>query len=339
MSEKPAINFNLKKELLESFLIFLIGIPWGYLMCLTCENKIYSIIISGTFWVTLWKGNQFLSAVLDLKVSWVKTPLLRAFIGIIGHSLITFVLVTVIFEVTALFGITISNYKTTVLIAIGITLVMTLILYARQFLLAWRQAAIDSERMQKEIMTAKFETLKNQVNPHFLFNSLNTLTNLVFENQNTAAKFIKKLSEVYRYVLEVKDKELVKLKEEMNFVRSYVFLQQIRHEDALFINENLLGLEESSNIMIPPLTLQLLTENAIKHNVLSSESPLTIDIYIKDERIIVENNLQIKNTINENNTGVGIENIKSRYKYLSSDAIEITKDQNTFSVSLPLIKK
>ncbi|MCX2742800.1 histidine kinase [Mangrovivirga sp. M17] len=339
MSKNPALHFNLKKELFESFLIFLIGIPWGYLMCSTCENMIYPILISGVFWVTLWKGNQFLSAILDLKVSWVKAPLLRALTGVLGHSFITFILVTGIFKVVELFGITISNYKLTVLISIGITLVMTLILYARKFLLSWRQAAIDSERMQKEIITAKFETLKNQVNPHFLFNSLNTLTNLVFENQNTAAKFIKKLSEVYRYVLEVKDKELVKLEEEMNFVRSYVFLQKIRHENALYINENLNGLKESHNIMVPPLTLQLLIENAIKHNVLSSESPLNIDIYIKEERIFVENNLQIKNIIDENSTGVGLENIRSRYKYLSPDAIKINKDQNIFSVSLPLIKK
>ncbi|NMM48582.1 sensor histidine kinase [Marinigracilibium pacificum] len=336
MKKNPVLYFNFKKELKEIFLISLIGIPFAYIMCPSCGYMIYRVAISSIFWVFLWKGNQFLSALLDLKISWVDKPLVRAITGVIGHTLLTAFIVTAIIKGASLFGINIENNLETVIISIGITLVMTLILYSREFLFSWKQAAIDKERMQKEIISAKYETLKNQVNPHFLFNSLNTLTNLVYENQDTAAKFISKLSKVYRYVIEVRDKELVDIKDEISFVDSYIFLQKIRHEGSL---ELIKDLPLNPGEMIPPLSIQLLIENAIKHNILSEDSPLLIKVYKENDCIVVENNIQLKNIIDNSSTGVGLENIKSRYQYLTKKPVIISNDNSIFRIELPIITR
>jgi LytS/YehU family sensor histidine kinase len=167
-----------------------------------------------------------------------------------------------------------------------------------------------------------------------LFNSLNALTNLVYEDQDKAAKFIKQLSEVYRYVLDTREKELVTLREELDFVQSYLFLQQIRFDSNLKVNVNL------SNVhgKIAPLALQTLLENAIKHNIISVDNPLSIEVYEENGFICVINSLQKKTLVTENGTGLGLENIKSRYKFLTEKEVEVSEDNGKFSVKLPLIE-
>ena len=149
----------------------------------------------------------------------------------------------------------------------GITIVISLFMEGRAFLNNWRKAALDAERLQKENARAQYDALKNQVNPHFLFNSLNALTQLVYEDQDKAATFIKQLSEVYRYVLDTREKELVTIDEELSFIRSYLFLQQIRFGQKLQISI----LVDSRDTLLPPLALQILVENAIKHNIISED--------------------------------------------------------------------
>jgi LytS/YehU family sensor histidine kinase len=213
-----------------------------------------------------------------------------------------------------------------------ITLVISLFMHGRAFLLHWRSTAIDAERLKKESIAARYESLKNQVNPHFLFNSFNALSNLVYEDQDKAVKFIKKLSEVYRYVLDTREKELVPLEEEKSFLDSYLFLQQIRFGNKLRMEVNLNG----TRSMVAPLVLQMLVENAIKHNIVSEESPLTIKLYTESDYIVVENNLQKKMVLEEESAGIGLENICSRYAFLSDRKVEIIRE-NKFMVKLPVI--
>jgi sensor histidine kinase YesM len=234
--DKSQKVYSWKKELKEIFLISLIGIPWGYFMCRECGHLLYSMIVSASIWIVLWKGNDYLSYYMDLKYQWLKHPVHRLVLGIIGHTVLTTLAIIGIFYFYQFFmNISIGNIQSLILIGIGVTFIMTIILQSVQFLISWRQLAVESERMNKEMISAKYEALKNQVNPHFLFNSFNVLTNLVYEDQDTAAKFIKKLSDVYRYVLDSREKELVSLKEEMNFVKSYIFLQKMRHNEGLNI--------------------------------------------------------------------------------------------------------
>jgi len=330
------ITIDWKRQVKETLLISLIGIPWAFLMCPDCgEHMHIAMIISASIWVALWKGNEVVSFFIDLKYQWLNDPVKRLIWGILGHSVFSSIAVLVIIKSYENFlNISTGNVWYTVLLGIGVTILMTLILQSREFLINWKNLAIESERIKKEAITAKYETLKNQVNPHFLFNSFNTLSNLVFEDQELAARFIKKLSEVYRYVLEVRNKELISLKEELDFVKSYVFLQKIRHENALIYEEDISG---EKSIQVPPMSLQMLVENAIKHNIVSEDQPLTIKIYSKNKHLVVENNLQIKNIIKEEGSGVGLENIKARYQFLSGSPISVDESHGKFIVKLPLI--
>ena len=196
-----------------------------------------------------------------------------------------------------------------------------------------RQSAINAERLEKESVKAQYESLKNQVNPHFLFNSLNALTNLVYEDPDKAAKFIKQLSEVYRYVLDSRSKELVSITEELQFLQSYIFLQQIRFGDKL---KMVIDLPNPTG-EVAPLALQLLIENAIKHNIIATDQPLTIQVYHQDGYFVVENDLQRKTVLSEDSSGLGLDNITKRYNFLSSVKVKIEESSSKFKVSIPVI--
>jgi LytS/YehU family sensor histidine kinase len=205
-------------------------------------------------------------------------------------------------------------------------------MHSRGFLLSLRSSELTSERLQKESMKAQFDSLKSQVNPHFLFNSLNALTNLIYENQDKAVRFVKQLSEVYRYVLDTQGREIVPLSDEVKFLKSYIFLQQIRFGDKLKMEIDL----DSVNAQIAPLVLQMLMENAIKHNVISMDEPLTIRIYSVGNQIIIENNIQKKDVLPEESKGIGLANIKKRYSFLTDRPVEIIQS-NSFVVKLPFL--
>jgi LytS/YehU family sensor histidine kinase len=207
-----------------------------------------------------------------------------------------------------------------------------LFLHSREFFLRGRRATEEAKNLQRESIIARYETLKNQVSPHFLFNSLNALTNLVYEDQDKAVKFIKQLSEVYRYVLDSREKEVVDIMEEAGFLSAYLFLQQIRFGEKLILNVNLSG----ARGYVAPLVLQMLVENAIKHNIIAEDDPLTISISVVEDVIVVQNNLQPKSVTMEESTGVGLDNIVKRYAFLTDRPVVITHDDK-FTVKLPLL--
>ena len=196
------------------------------------------------------------------------------------------------------------------------------------------ETKIVLESTKAETATANFETLKNQLDPHFLFNSLNVLTGLIEENPANAIDFTTSLSKIYRYVLEQKDKEVVPIQEEINFAKTYVKLLKLRFENSIdFEIEQTTFFE---NEFIVPLSLQILLENTIKHNVVSEQKPLKIKIYKRDDSLIVENSFQPKDSIKES-TGIGLKNIINRYQLISNREVNIEKNQEVFQVQLPIL--
>ena len=190
---------------------------------------------------------------------------------------------------------------------------------------------------QKDIAikaTASFETLKNQLDPHFLFNSLNVLSSLIEENSKKAQEFTVALSKIYRYVLDQKDKNLISVEEELNFAKLYVSLLKMRFEDAIIINFQTES--DMNEFRIVPLSLQLLLENAIKHNIISDQKPLQIDIFKEDNYLVVQNSFQKKQTF-EKSTGIGLQNIIQRYNLVSNLEINIQQTEKYYTVKLPLI--
>jgi sensor histidine kinase YesM len=328
------------RDLKSSLFLVAMLVAGGFAMPLfTCNacmsnGKLYFVIASfcSVTWMAMWFGNEFIVDWLDSRILWTKEPLKRFASGLAAAIVYPVISVSIIMKLFELTGYYMGNLTWTINFSVIATSVITLFLTARSFLVNWRQAAIDSEKLQKEGMAAKYESLKNQVNPHFLFNSLNALTNLVYEDQDKAAKFIKQLSQVYRYVLDTRDKEVVSLEEESSFLKSYLFLQQIRFGDKLKLSISI----DDVKTKLPPLVLQMLIENAIKHNVISEDSPLSIRVYAEGEYLVVENNLQRKQVMAEESPGIGLENICKRYEFLTNKEVQI-QQTDKFIVRLPLI--
>lgn len=194
---------------------------------------------------------------------------------------------------------------------------------------------VDEQKFIAGAATAQFDALKNQLDPHFLFNSLNVLSSLIEENPESAQKFTTLLSKVYRYVLEQKSKELVSVEEELNFARTYMTLVRMRFENSIVF-------EVESNInfeaKVVPLSLQLLLENAIKHNQVTQDSPLKVKISQQGDYLIVSNDFKPKSVI-KHSIGVGLINIKQRYGLLTERKVEVLKSATDFTVKLPLLTK
>ncbi len=199
----------------------------------------------------------------------------------------------------------------------------------------WRESIKLTEELKNQQIRTQFAVLQNQMSPHFLFNSLNTLTTLIAENQEMAIEFTQKLSGVYRYILSTKDKDLVDLSEELDFARSYVFLLKMRFPENLQVEFDIP--EKFQRTHIAPLTIQMLIENAIKHNEVSRSKPLNVSVFMDgNQSIVVQNNLQVKNTIGQS-TKTGLANIKKRYSYLANREIEISTADNLYKVFIPVI--
>lgn len=199
----------------------------------------------------------------------------------------------------------------------------------------WKEALLEGERLKKTEARLQFESLKNQVNPHFLFNSLNTLSSLIHVNPDKAEKFTQQFAQVYRYVLEVKDKTFVPLEKELDFVKTYIYLQKIRFGDHLIFENDII--QGSQNYFLPPLILQNLVENAIKHNKISEKDPLTIKIWIAEDRINVSNNLQERKD-QVASTKTGLYNIQQRFRLVSDQEPKFYPQNGYFYAEVPLIK-
>lgn len=227
---------------------------------------------------------------------------------------------------------TMANY----LVASIITFVVTLAIHAFYFYKAYNENRVKEQKVIAGTASAKFESLKNQIDPHFLFNSLNVLSSLIEENPENAQKFTTSLSKIYRYVLEQKDKELVSVEEELQFAKTYMNLLKMRFENS--ISYELPTDYHNEEAKVVPLSLQLLLENTIKHNIVSEQKPLHIKIYIENNYLIVGNNLQKKETLHYRK-GVGLQNIVNRYALISERKVLVEETPNAFNVKIPILTK
>jgi hypothetical protein len=217
-----------------------------------------------------------------------------------------------------------------------ITIASSAFFHAVYFYKELQKGKVTEQKIIAGTASAQFDALKNQLDPHFLFNSLNVLTSLIDENPEAAQNFTTSLSKVYRYVLEQKNKELVSVDEELNFARIYVRLLKMRFEDSIIFEIP----EKASNpeAKVVPLSLQLLLENAVKHNIVNSSKPLKIRIYENEGNLVVENVLQPKEVIKKS-SGVGLTNIMQRYNLLSDRKVAINKTASHFTVAIPMLTK
>ncbi|WP_109831222.1 sensor histidine kinase [Reichenbachiella versicolor] len=188
--------------------------------------------------------------------------------------------------------------------------------------------------LERQNVMSQFEALKNQVNPHFLFNCLNVLSSLIYKDIDLSDKFIRKFSEVFRYLLELNTGELVSLRKEVGFIESYIFLQKIRHGDCILVDQNIR--EEDMSLKIPPMALQIVVENAFKHNIISDLHPLTIKIFSKDGRLMIKNNFQLR-TRQEDSIGIGQRNLLNRYKIMGTALPDFYIEETDYVAELPLI--
>lgn len=298
-------------------------------------SSVNSVVVGGAFMI----GLTIMITTLDNKLPWLHFPLKR----LIVQTLVTIVFSLTIIVVTVfLNGLLMREQLTTgyflergffmVKIAFAFIVTGSLGSNAVMFFKNWKEAAIQQEKLKREQLALQYETLKGQVSPHFLFNTLNSLTSLISTNPEKAIDFVKKLSEVYRYVLDQKNQELVALDSELKFVESYIFLQKIRFGENLDVEMNI-GLR---NFKVIPLAIQMLVENAIKHNEISDRKPLRIRIFETDDQyLMVENRLQKKN--GTEGTGSGLENIKSQYSFFTDRKVIISENNGKFIAAIPLL--
>lgn len=216
------------------------------------------------------------------------------------------------------------------------TLFPVLIRLSVHLLKKWRFSLAEIERFKKENAEFRFDMLKNQVNPHFLFNSLNTLSGLVYQDADQASEYTRQMAKVYRYLLDNREKETVLLSEELQFLESFKYLLDLRFSNRLIFKMDVTL--EVNKFLIAPISLQLLVENAVKHNIFSQKRQLSIEIFNEGSNyLVVQNNLQLKETP-ENSTQIGLKNIKNRYAYLTDKPVIITQSKEYFTVKIPLIQ-
>lgn len=301
------------------------------------DDWLYSFLIS----MLLSGGITVIIQFSDQRLPWLEKPVRRLLFDLIAVVLYSYV---VSFTLGTIFSVWVWDYFTwdtidwaaisqstilPTLIALGLTIFFT----CRAFLVEWKQAAIKSEKMENERLAGKYQGLKDQLNPHFLFNSLNVLSNLVYEDPNQANAFIEKLAHIYRYVLEVQNEEIVSLDQELEFAKSYFELQSLRFGDKFNFS---IEVDSGSDLGLPPLTLQLLLENALKHNRLTTAEPLSIFVIQDGNMLTVRNNLQRRTTSAEG-AGIGLVNINERYGYLTDQSVEVSQTAQFFDVRVPLL--
>lgn len=340
----------LRKPLLRISLFFLLSIPLRLMLDLSFGMiyRFYEVIRpwqeylgAALLTVAILELVFFLKRSINRHIPWEKSPTRRLALEclIIGFSgLVAIVLLRFIINLLLLKPgfIKFSDEAFTAIYYLFFLVVLPAFLEFAVFLLnRWRIGLAEVERFRKENAEFRFEALRAQINPHFLFNSLNTLSSLIYEDREKAARFIRHLSDVYRYVLENRNRETITLGEELTFIKAFVYLYQLRFDNKLIIS---VKIEDAlMHRLIAPMTLQLLIENAVKHNIVSAKRPLNIDIFAENNLYLnVRNNLQ-KKQVDEASTAMGLKNIVSRYGFLTPHPVEINESASEFIVKVPLI--
>jgi sensor histidine kinase YesM len=316
--------------------IALISYPQGFL---STRFNVFLVFYSLSLGIPAMKIYEYVEWKLEQSIPWLNKPnkrfILTVFLELVIGSLILILVNWLIFvviqkqELNTLFSKTSEGLK----YLIVFTVVSIVLVNSSHFFKSWKQTAVNEEKLKREKLAVEYEALKNQVNPHFLFNSLTALSSLVYKDQQKAVTFIREFSNVFRYVLESRDKEVVDFITEKKLLESVSFLNRIRYEDSLQI---IINLPDATDKFIIPMALQMLLENAIKHNSISSGKPLKVEITEDGGYVVVRNNLQAKKSEIVSNK-IGLENIKSRYKYLSDKDVQVETSDEEFVVKIPVL--
>lgn len=293
--------------------------------------------------VTLTLINSCYFDYLNAKVVWQKYAKYRLAIGAVGSIVLTMVgiflvrmFIHVVLEEVPFLDFLREEQLRSYIIALLITIFMSLFFHTVYFYKKSQENKVREQKIIAGTASAQFESLKNQIDPHFLFNSLNVLSSLIEENPENAQRFTTSLSKIYRYVLEQKDKELVSVEEELAFAQTYMNLLRMRFENSVFyaLPETIIN----PDAKVVPLSLQLLIENTIKHNVASESRPLHIRIFERGDYLVIENDYQKKEVL-QDRQGVGLQNIINRYSIITNRKVFIEQTAQHFSVSIPMLTK
>jgi sensor histidine kinase YesM len=333
-------------SLLIAFILMVVELVFRYSSNIDVVYNMQLVKVFGyyvMYSIPLTYVNSSFFGYLNNRVVWSRYKKYRLAIGFFGSVIITLITVFLIrlFHRIVLDGVTYNEFLATETMefyytSLIITVVASLFFHAFYFYQELQKNKIKEQKVIAGTASAKFDALKNQLDPHFLFNSLNVLTSLIDENPKSAQKFTTALSKVYRYVLEQKNKDLVTVDEELEFAKTYMSLLKMRFEDSIIFEIP----ERASNpeSKVVPLSLQLLLENAVKHNMVTSSKPLHIKIYETNNLLIVENNLQPKQIVKKS-SGVGLDNIKQRYELLTDRKVNINQQADRFAVAIPMLTK
>ncbi len=318
-------------------LITLISYPSGFR---SLGTMLYILLYSYCIGIPSIALISFAGKKLDRYYPWLKSPFKKLVLTVILQLLIVlfiFMMVQIVFllvnknDLDHLF----KQFSVGFIWAISITIFGIAVANGFLFFKNWKQSALNEEILKREKLAIEYEVLRNQVNPHFLFNSLTALTSLVHQDADKAEAFIRKFSDVYRYILENRAQEIVSLRQELLLIRNMAYLYHYRHGDNLKI---VLELDLSDEKYILPMALQMLLENALKHNVISEEKPLKVRIFEEGDYVVAWNNLQLKNMMPDSNK-VGLDNIRLRYSYLCEKPVFIEKTDQFFQVKIPILEQ
>ncbi|MEO8472790.1 MAG: sensor histidine kinase [Chryseolinea sp.] len=309
----------------------LFDFPLSYFHLLT----VIVVVILG-----IWESNRF----LESKIVWITSriggrihSLIILFVLSMFTTAITCLIVLLLLYTQLGMRIQFNFPHLTLLLAFGfrVNLFLNCVNAIVFFMNRARHMQVEGERLKQITIEAQFDALRNQINPHFLFNCFNVLSTLVYKDSEMSAKFIAQLSHVYRYLLYNQEKKIVSLAEELSFIQAYIYLLQIRFGDNLIIDNKTAGHENS--FYIAPATVQMLIENAIKHNKVSRKNPLRVELSVKNNYLVISNILQEKE-LKEESSSLGLKNIRRRYDFLSQHPMVVEKTLTAFIVKIPLLQ-
>lgn len=320
----------LNTVLCDVYHYFRIDIEWYYSL----------LTIAGVTFLT-WEGNRIIKPYFKRKFFTPKTKFRFLVIFFLAGTVIAFLAaVIMVYIVGKIFhqyswSQLANPYKLNIIYGTLINLFFHLLNAILFFFKEYKRQWAEAEELRRINLQAQMQLIKSQINPHFLFNNLNVLSGMVIKDNPDANKFIEEFSKVYRYVLNNQDKELVELQSELDFIHPYLFLLNKRFDQGLRVDINIP--EHYKTWHVVPAALQMLIENAIKHNVVSKNKPLHIDIHANgDQTLVVKNNLQLR-SMTEPSTRIGLQNIVKRYELISGRSVIIKKTDEVFEVTLPLL--
>lgn len=345
MSKTHSEKISLKQVLIAAIISIFIGIALLYIGSHSLTHSFKSYLLNACYSLFIGLGLFSNGAVFNIIgprfISWIDRPGRSILIAAFAHLLYSSL---VIFGVSYIyFGLLLdkhegqfwNNYKYTLISVLVVTVFITAIIYAKSFFKAYRDEAIKGEKLKHEAISLQYQIMQNQVNPHFLFNSLNILGTLIDIDTEKAKHFTRELSLFYRELLHFKDVELITLSEELSFIRKYVYLQNIRFGENFKVEIKIPSEVEGE---VVPMSIQMLLENTVKHNVISKDHPLKVTIGSNgNQEVFVENNYQPKANVDGSNN-IGLNNLINRYQFLSNKKMNIEQTDEYFRVTIPLIK-